>query len=158
MKGGERSAKIMYRKSDTRLCASLSYHSWKLAACVESLKSTPMETVTDAPGSRRSERGKKEKERGVSDKGTACSSYITKQGRRTAEIHPSILHSTTLWPRCKMKPVSKTRRLLTKASEQGETGGGEANRVENVQDGELYNKKMATPPPKTHIPLSFSIQ
>lgn len=36
-----------------------SYHSWKCAACVESLKSTPMDTVTDACGSKRSEEGEK---------------------------------------------------------------------------------------------------
>lgn len=36
----------------------LSYHNWKLAACVESLKSIPMETVTEASGSSRSVNGK----------------------------------------------------------------------------------------------------
>lgn len=43
--------------SDVRL----SYHNWKLAACVESLKSIPMETVTEASGSSRSEEEKKKK-------------------------------------------------------------------------------------------------
>lgn len=33
------------------------HHNWKLAACVESLKSIPMETVTEASGSSRSEEG-----------------------------------------------------------------------------------------------------
>lgn len=55
----------------------LSYHNWKLAACVESLKSIPMETVTEASGSSRSESGeegrKDERRKGrVSDKGTVC--------------------------------------------------------------------------------------
>lgn len=40
----------------------LSYHNWKLAACVESLKSIPMDTVTEAPGSNRSESGKEGRE------------------------------------------------------------------------------------------------
>lgn len=53
---------------------SLSYHNWKLAACVESLKSIPMETVTEASGSRRSE-GRKGERREVSDKGTVCSTW-----------------------------------------------------------------------------------
>ncbi|TNN56969.1 hypothetical protein EYF80_032779 [Liparis tanakae] len=43
---------------------------WKLAACVESLKSIPMETVTEASGSSRSE--EEEKKEIVSDKGTVC--------------------------------------------------------------------------------------
>lgn len=56
----------------------MSYHNWKLAACVESLKSIPMETVTEASGSRRSENGKEgRKDEGrkgrVSDKGRVCS-------------------------------------------------------------------------------------
>lgn len=54
-----------------------SHHNWKLAACVESLKSIPMETVTEASGSSRSEDGKEGREDGrkgrVSDKGTVCS-------------------------------------------------------------------------------------
>lgn len=55
---------------------SLSYHNWKLAACVESLKSIPMETVTEASGSSRSEGRKGERrEGGVSDKGTVCSAW-----------------------------------------------------------------------------------
>lgn len=51
----------------------MSHHNWKLAACVESLKSIPMETVTEASGSSRSEDGKDGRRKGrVSDKGTAC--------------------------------------------------------------------------------------
>lgn len=49
----------------------LSYHNWKLAACVESLKSIPMDTVTEAPGSNRSESGKvgreDERRKGISE-------------------------------------------------------------------------------------------
>lgn len=46
--------------------ARLSYHNWKLAACVESLKSIPMETVTEASGSSRSvnaKEGRKDEKR-----------------------------------------------------------------------------------------------
>lgn len=39
---------------DGRVDVRLSYHNWKLAACVESLKSIPIETVTEASGSSRS--------------------------------------------------------------------------------------------------------
>lgn len=60
-----------------RVNVMLSYHNWKLAACVESLKSIPMETVTETSGSSRSASGKEgrkeEKKKGrVSDKGTLC--------------------------------------------------------------------------------------
>lgn len=51
----------------------LSHHNWKLAACVESLKSIPMETVTEASGSRRSENEREGRRGRVSDKGTVCS-------------------------------------------------------------------------------------
>lgn len=56
----------------------LSYHNWKLAACVESLKSIPMDTLTEAPGSNRSENGNKgrkheRREESVSSKGRVCS-------------------------------------------------------------------------------------
>lgn len=39
---------------DGRVDVRLSYHNWKLAACVEPLKSIPIETVTEASGSSRS--------------------------------------------------------------------------------------------------------
>lgn len=63
----------------------LSYHNWKLAACVESLKSMPMDTVTEAPGSKRSENGKEERKdkrrKGrVSDKGTVCGAGKVDEG------------------------------------------------------------------------------
>lgn len=57
-----RSVKEMYGNKQTkknilgdeRVGVRLSYHNWKLAACVESLKSIPIETVTEASGSSRS--------------------------------------------------------------------------------------------------------
>lgn len=60
-------AEVTLRKRERKRCTTaslrgvgvrLSYHNWKLAACVESLKSIPMETVTEASGSSRSERGR----------------------------------------------------------------------------------------------------
>lgn len=45
-------------KKSPRSDVRLSYHNWKLAACVESLKSMPMETVTEASGSSRSANGR----------------------------------------------------------------------------------------------------
>lgn len=50
-------------KQSTQFDVRLSYHNWKLAACVESLKSIPMETVTEASGSSRSAKGRRRKER-----------------------------------------------------------------------------------------------
>lgn len=46
------------KPGNIRVDVRLSYHNWKLAACVESLKSIPMETVTEASGSSRSVNGK----------------------------------------------------------------------------------------------------
>lgn len=50
------------REESTLFDVRLSYHNWKLAACVESLKSIPMETATEASGSSRSADGREEAE------------------------------------------------------------------------------------------------
>ena len=84
---------------------SLSYHNWKLAACVESLKSIPMETVTEASGSSRSENGRKDERRKgrVSDKGTVCcvGKDGAKGGRRrgggSSRVEQTGIHTTCVF-------------------------------------------------------------
>lgn len=51
---GNKQKNIYISWVDERVDVRLSYHNWKLAACVESLKSIPIETVTEASGSSRS--------------------------------------------------------------------------------------------------------
>lgn len=86
-----------------RVDVRLSYHNWKLAVCVESLKSIPKETVTEASGSNcsanRKEGREEEKRKGrVSDKGTVCSVGKNKvKTESSSRVEQTGIHTTCVF-------------------------------------------------------------